>query len=202
MDRETKFVVEIRPGVYYSISGSGCHSSSTSYLDRACHYDTEVEAQVIAKCYPESKVRKLEITYQIPEPDWVVVSYKESYSDYCRGCYMGTYSSKFQMRRFKDEDKAIDYIIALDRSLEQLDTEFLHWVLTEEEVFGEERPDDEEGVFYPMFNADIMYDSLPSDSHLPYGWEQKIKEKKDQIKRDEEKQKRDKEMPLFKDVTG
>lgn len=199
MERETKFVVEIQPGVYYE--ASRCYASSTSYLDLACSYDSEAEAKEIAKHYPDSKVRKIEITHRLKEPDWIVISYKESHSDYCRGCYMGTYSSKFHMRRFNDEENAIQYIASLDRSLEQLDAEYVHLVLNQDEIFGEERPDEDEGWFYPMFSVDSQYSEISTDSHFPAGWNEKIKAKKVEMEQAELKKERDKEMPLFKNIS-
>jgi hypothetical protein len=65
---------------------------------------------------------------------YLVVSYKPTKHDYVRNCHMGTYDSKHEMRVFHNEEDIIEHCAKLDASLEQLDTDWRHWIITQDEI--------------------------------------------------------------------
>jgi hypothetical protein len=67
---------------------------------------------------------------------YLVVSYKPTYFDYCRGCLMNTYSSKHEMKVFVKEDDIVEHIAKLYASIQPLDTVYRHWVLSPDKLFG------------------------------------------------------------------
>jgi hypothetical protein len=64
---------------------------------------------------------------------YLVVSYKPTHFDYCRGCF---YSSKHEMKVFALEEEIVEHIATLDASVEPLDTVYRHWVLPPDKLFG------------------------------------------------------------------
>jgi hypothetical protein len=65
---------------------------------------------------------------------YLVVSYKPTKHDYVRNCHMGTYNSKHEMKVFHNEEDIIEHLAKLDASLEQLDTDYRHWIITQDMI--------------------------------------------------------------------
>jgi hypothetical protein len=172
---EYRYIIEVEPGYYYYWADCG-RSDRTSSPHLAYSFDSEEAARASLEHHPNGIVRKLEISYRIRKPDWLVISYKPYGVEYSCGQVQRGFSEELVAMRFNDEEKAIDHIVALDKSVNPRDNEdFVHWVLTEEDIFGER---DEDRDFYPQFECDTWNNGLPSESHLPVGWYDKIKAKK------------------------
>jgi hypothetical protein len=65
---------------------------------------------------------------------YLVVSYKPSHDDYVRGCYMGSYNSRHEMKVFHKEEDIIEHCAQLEAELRSLDTEYNHWIITQDMI--------------------------------------------------------------------
>ena len=62
------------------------------------------------KCFLSAKVATkiflmtvtTNIVYRSKKMTWIVIAYKPSSEDYCRGCLMASYDSDFEMKEFED----------------------------------------------------------------------------------------------------
>lgn len=65
---------------------------------------------------------------------YLVVSYKSDHCNYVRSCRMESFSSKHEMAIFHKEEDVIEHCAKLDASLDQLDTTYDHWIITQDEL--------------------------------------------------------------------
>ena len=116
----------------------------------------------------------------------LIISFKSTYDDYCRGCHMETYPEQLYIKQFTNDkvDKIIEYMASLDCSTEYRDYSFDHCVFTEQD----------------FKNGDIRMDH-DDGSDLPEGWQEllnKETEKLYTIKKEEETHKHKKEQEQLK----
>ena len=110
-------------------------------LDDALLFESRSDAEWTQREeFPDSEIITvwLDGDKTIPLPrGWLVISYKPSRADYCRSCYMGTYSSDHEMAMFTDEDKLVEHCAQLDANNEGLAADYRHWVLAADDIYGE-----------------------------------------------------------------
>lgn len=65
---------------------------------------------------------------------YLVVSYKPTKHDYVRSCHMGTYDSEHEMKVFHNEEDIIEHCAQLEAKLDPLDTDYRHWIITQDMI--------------------------------------------------------------------
>lgn len=65
---------------------------------------------------------------------YLVVSYKPTHHNYSRSCHMGSHDSKHEMAIFHNEADIIEHCAKLDAELDSMDTDYCHWIVTQDEI--------------------------------------------------------------------
>ena len=125
-------------GTYY------CYNEEPNIdLQKALCFETRLDAEWERdenSYFKEGRIIPVNLTEAgiiMPFPiQYMVVSYKPDHVDYCRGCVMGSYDSKHTMTVLTTEEEVVEHIAQLDAVLNSLDTEYQHWIMSIDDIFG------------------------------------------------------------------
>ena len=85
---------------------------------------------------------------------YIVIGYKEHYTDYCRGCYMGSYPADTCLERLETAQEVADYIAKKEAFDPDGRRKEWNWnVITAEMIEDEDT----------YFGNDLTYDTMPND---------------------------------------
>jgi hypothetical protein len=130
-------VLQAKDGTYYVFDDA----TPSANLQEALCFEDRSDAEWEKSTNPLFKNGKIipvilqEDGSAVPYPTmYLVVSYKPTKFDYCRNCLMGTYEAKHEMKVFHNEEDIVEHCAQLDSTLEQLDTHYRHWIVTQDEL--------------------------------------------------------------------
>lgn len=133
-------VLQSTDGLYYRFN----HQEPTIHLDDALLFESRWDAEWERDNNPTFKNGKIISVFLCDDGStkpfkecYFVISYKPDHADYCRGCFMRHFKSRHEMEILPTEEAVAKHIVKLDKSVDSLDDEFLHWVLTQDEIFGD-----------------------------------------------------------------